>query len=104
MFSNKSRSEYDPEQIIKKLANESCGITELAIKLLKEKYPPSERESLDRRFCLDGNAGDNEQVILIYWDAGEELAKKGYIEPTKPVFKVFPAGTPPLMEAIPQYI
>ena len=104
LFSNNIQSSYDPEERFKTLANESIGITELATKLLNENYPSDSKSALERPFWLDSTAGDNERVVLVYWESGEELAKNGYIKPTKPVIKELPALTPPILDAIREYL
>lgn len=105
LFSNNSHSEYDPEEQFKALANESFGVTELASKLLNEQYPTSADTSRkERPFWLDGTAGDNEKVIVVYWDSPEELAANGFIKPSGPVFIELPALTAPTMGAIRPYL
>lgn len=103
-FSNNSHPSYEPEERFNELANDSLGITELATKLLNERYPSQDSSSTQRPFWLDSTAGDNEKVVLVYWENGEELAMKGFASATKPIIKELPALTAPTMDAVRKYL
>ena len=98
LFSNNARSDYDPEARFKELATESIGPTDLVRKLLNEEPEKA------GPFWLDSTAGDNEKVILVSWESGEELVMKGYTEAIPPKIITLPALTEPTLKAVKEAI